>query len=262
MRAKPGESSRKACQKLERKSRLDDNDIARILEKIGNGFCELDAAKREELKRNINDNLRVWTMFRDWRITHTPHKSIAGVQKAQLKLVAALEAVLPLARDLAYAADWISGNPCSKEIASLETLQSEVPALSEAKLVLVQKVQKAGVVLPSGEAKALVASYLLSLDQLHSLARGIEMLELRRQKVLGANRKQSKKIDQTRYGFIASTAEVYEGIFGRPPTSTRDGPWCGFLAAVLTCVEGNELLTDSAYDLWRKVKGWKDRLQG
>jgi hypothetical protein len=146
----PGKPSSRARPKLERKNELNDGDIANILKEIGDGFGELDAAKKEELKRSLNGISCQWRMLRAWRFKNVSSERIRRARKAQDKLRAAGVAVQALGLELAYAADQIGENHYSKETASLERLRCEHPGLSEPVLVFMQK---AGVIVPSEEAK-------------------------------------------------------------------------------------------------------------
>jgi hypothetical protein len=66
--------------------------------------------------------------------------------------------------------------------------------------------------------------------------------------------KQGKRQPKTsRYVFIWRLSVIFESYFDQAPTTTRDGPWCSFLAAVFSRREG-ELSNSGAYDLWRNAQ--------
>jgi hypothetical protein len=64
----------------------------------------------------------------------------------------------------------------------------------------------------------------------------------------------TKQADYDRYRLILCLADIYTRIFGKPPRTTRDGPWCLFLKEVLDISEGTPL-RGSVYGSWSTRAG-------
>ena len=245
--------------------RLDKGDIAGVLVAMGIQTEKGSQDKHRkllELQRSINRHVKIANERRSVRDNSAPHATIALLQKIQnaaTELQAALHACPGVARVFAYAVDRNEGNPCYKRAADPQELQAEFPELGGenwGETLLRLFLSRSGVMLPSAEAKATVERALQSVAQVEHLSKLAIARERDRQIFLGTDKRQVKRADDVRYLLIAGLASTYEAIFGVAPTATRTGPWCSFLAAVLTCCEDREMNIDSAYRIWRKTIQW------
>ena len=234
---------------------LDDSDLLRLSEAMGELGCNIGEDDREQLRRRINDELTQLTkLHQSRRPPHKEFEKLRRIQNAVAELQAALHAY-NAERHFPYMVDWIEGHPNAKEPASLDALRAEFPDADEMELFLVAK--RADIIVPSGNAKATIASALQRVRQLGLLAKFAEKRARARQAYLGTSEVQAKQIDKFRYDFIAMLGYIYEEIFHVPPKATRGGPWCVFLAIVLSCCSGKELSSDQVYPIWLKVRKWR-----
>jgi hypothetical protein len=102
--------------------------------------------------------------------------------------------------------------------------------------------------MPSVDALEMVARDYVNLDRIADTAEAIESSAVARK---GA---QPKQPDYVRYLMILGLSNVYARVFHRRPSATIDGPWCKFLAGILSCCEPKSMNIDGAYDVWREVR--------
>jgi hypothetical protein len=78
--------------------------------------------------------------------------------------------------------------------------------------------------------------------------------QLKQQQAKIGGKHHQKSVDGVRYIFVEEVAQIYAHTFGRRPSLTKGGPWCYFLAEVLSRCEQKRMNEMGAFDLWRKVK--------
>ena len=108
-----------------------------------------------------------------------------------------------------------------------------------------------GTTAPSVEARATIERDLEGVRRLAKLAGACKRRISKRPPGV-------RRSEAARYAFILSLAEIYAVTFGQQPKATRDGPWCRFLAAVLSYAEGKHIDSDDAHPIWLRVRNWKE----
>ena len=64
----------------------------------------------------------------------------------------------------------------------------------------------------------------------------------------------SQSSEELRLEFVKGLAGIYTVVFNQEPKATRDGPWCLFLAAVLSKTQHQQVSADRAHEIWLKVR--------
>jgi hypothetical protein len=129
---------------------------------------------------------------------------------------------------------------------------------------MIDKVLALGAVLPTNKEEALYAARRLLADarageELFSFIAGScaeAQIEIQSELY---TKELPRRPDLLRYRFILNLAEIYQRLIGQPPTTTRDGPWCSFLALVLSRCGSRKISNNGAYDAWRKARNWAKR---
>jgi hypothetical protein len=99
----------------------------------------------------------------------------------------------------------------------------------------------------------------------HQLARQIterlaeinKTIEALTQKQVLRTQKGPKRHDYQRYWLVEDLADIFEAMFKRQASRHADGPWCSFLAAVLSRCEKKDMSNEGALWLWKQVRNVK-----
>jgi hypothetical protein len=252
---------------------IDDDDLDVILSENSQ---QIGADARRGLKEQINESIEIHNWLRHEKRGGAPHRLIKAVQRVQR----AAETLYAALRDVQEHGRLTEGFECAREWierevrdglvlgtarklhdrhSSYQPGRSQFPKTSNLEAYFSYGYSP----LRGGVAYSPYApSAAKDIATLHLAAKFTEERERGRRMKLGSADTQPKQRDLSRYLFVESLATLYRRSFGVAPTSTEDGPWCRFLAKVLTCCEGKELKLRGAYDLWLAVKKEKlsDRL--
>jgi len=238
----------------ERWKYLDDGEIARVYRAAGGTSYNIED-KKSQLSCRIN--LRLWLANELHSARSAPpnenFQRLTRVEDAVRELQHALKAYPLIGRVLAWEVDRLEGSPYSGP-ASFEMVRAELPDKHGARVFLLTQ---AGVIVPSPKAKEWVREFIQNVAKVRELMEHAWASERKRQASLGTDQKQAKRADYIRYALVDNLADAFSDISGKSPAATRKGPWCSFLAAVLSCSEGKELDNgNGAYRIWRDTKMW------
>jgi len=78
-------------------------------------------------------------------------------------------------------------------------------------------------------------------------------IEALRQEQIRSTRKGPKRRDDQRYQLVWDMAGIFEAMFKKQVSRNADGPWCSFLAAVLSRCEKKDMSNEGALWLWKQV---------
>jgi hypothetical protein len=227
-------------------------DIAGVLAGLDGILPALEAQQTEELTLCIVDEWRRHEAFRESRRAGRPSNLLKKWREMQ-GLGRKLEVLArEMRQDLAYAVDRETQDARARIPPSLEELQ----ALPPKHQAFASFAHAAGIVLPSTHAESLVADILKHLRALNKLAMSAELLDAGLLDETRRERPPPKQRDELRLAFVFTLSLIFRRFYQHEPTAYRDGAWCQFLAAVLTCLEKQERDTEHAYELWRKVESW------
>ena len=149
-----------------------------------------------------------------------------------------------LETDMAYEFDRISDHRQSRTPASRQEIREEMPGVSEN---LGDLFFKSNISLPSRLAKEAVRKiedghhFLLNLISDSAIA------------FEEKHKNSTRKHDHFSHIFMTALSSIYMRIFGKKPTTYREGTWCLFLSKILTVLEGDETTPDAAYKRWLEM---------
>ena len=236
---------------------LDDDDISEILGADGRLRHRLTRKARQVLKSKINRELERGNKDDSSKepTSSDYRRQLQRIQNATRELEAAWLGCPPADRNFAMVVDRLRGT-VMKGPASVEALRVEYPQCEDDGVLLLAS--RAGVVVPTGAAKVEVVNARHYLKQLGRWAHLAEFLEVERSKNGGPGDRNSKAHHyDCEYELILKLGVIYEGTFGERPKATRDGPWCSFLAGVLSRSEGKPSDSARALRRWRRALQWQ-----
>jgi hypothetical protein len=229
--------------KLQNWRRLDDKAIASVLEVAD---LSVDAQRREELKRSINEALTSIGRLRSWRAKHTPSQVISNLRKAS-DAARRLKNVLDhggITVDLVFEFDRLLGTPEARPRAS----QLEFQRLASCGMSAEELAPSRWALRCVGEARGNVAL-------LEKLAEDARTLATTIQGDMGT-RERPQRPDYFRYALASELAEIFERVVGQSAKADESQPFCQFLAAVLSHSEGRKIKARGAQALWLEARSF------
>ena len=210
---------------LHRWRSLDDNDIKAVLESLSPRWRTIVAP--DALRYAINDSIEEVALdFHGWGVGAAPH-----VRRKELyRLRGALLRVFKCLGDHGVMSFQLQ-SALGKHRTSIPVAPS---ALETLPLV--------------GIGEAIDALRLLWLAAAECDAR-----EEQRQEELGT-KNAPRRVDDLRYMFVEELAGVFETMFKTKVSQKAEGPWCSFLAVVLSRCEGKKLTKAGASSLWKQIR--------
>jgi hypothetical protein len=232
---------------------LSAEDIAAILEET-----EIDADRvlQEELRLHINIQISIFGVVRDGRRQAAPGVKFAEYQKiasAAKRLKAAFKACDDAQTALSYEWDRLAGSDSAKNPASVDQLRAE---FAEAGDVLIHVAHRIGAIVPSSEAKRSIQEASLSVALLEKLANNAAENERRQQKRFNT-KSGPRRTDDARLGLVTVVAAIFQHFLKMRPTTSQEGKWVKFLAALLSKLEGKPLSIEGAKSVWLDARRWR-----
>lgn len=193
--------------------------------------------------------------IRNFRRGATPGARIRGYDKiaraAHRLLLAIKECPDDANNTLAWEFDRLTRQPARP--ASFAELRAKHPAEDPIMLFFGAAL---GVGLTSSTAAMVVSTAITNVALLRILARNAENTTRAVRARLNPNAK-PRKVDDTRLGLVSIAANLFERQFKIRATTTDDGKWIRFLAALLSHIECKPVTVENAKSIWIKARKWE-----
>ena len=216
MRSKPGVDGQEEVTALELAEGfrpLDDRDVDEVLEAMPPGAPgRIGKINKSKLRARLN---RTLLSCRNRYQARPPHQRIKQLRIAK-------DAIERATKALGQGGGWLHA-----------AIAREIRDIPEAER------QQTGCVEDLGEAMngMRIISHLLSRCET-------------KQRKRRDHKSRRRQPDLERYFLVTQLADVYHRTFAKCPKGSRDGPWCTFLAEVLSRCEGQPLGNEGAQSLW------------